>query len=354
MLAASHKGLAKAAGIALAKDSLQLIIFPTEKCNFRCTYCYEDFSVGRMAPKVQRSLKNFILRTAPRLSQLYLNWFGGEPLLVPSIVKDISAYAQQVARQHGMRSFGGNLTTNGYLLTPNLFRELLALQQSSYQISLDGFGEGHDVTRKSASGGGTFDVIWSNLLATRDFEDDFSIMIRVHVTPTNRESVSRLVDEIAAQFPDDRRYRVLFKAIGNYGGPNSHLIKTIPLAEMVSFIPRLQAVLTAAKVSSISVTDSAESDTGTIDTGTDEQVPYICYASKPNSFVVRSNGSVGKCTVALYDPRNCVGSLTEDGDIELNGNVGLWMRGFKDLDLNTLGCPLSTLPPMAKPQVSAS
>jgi len=23
--------------------SLQLIVFPTEKCNFRCVYCYEDF-----------------------------------------------------------------------------------------------------------------------------------------------------------------------------------------------------------------------------------------------------------------------------------------------------------------------
>jgi len=348
-VAAHHNGLAKAAGLALAKDSLQLIIFPTEKCNFRCTYCYEDFSIGRMSPTVQQSVKNFILRAAPRLSKLHLNWFGGEPLLVPTIVKDISAYAQQVARQHGMRSFSGNLTTNGYLLTPVLFSELLELQQSSYQISFDGFREGHDVTRKYASGEGTFDVIWSNLLATRDRPEDFSILLRVHVTPSNRDSVSQLVDEIAVQFAGDKRYSVLFKAVGNYGGPNSHLIKTIPLAEMVSFIPRQQAVLAAANVSSMSVTDSAESDIGTED-GT----PYICYASKPNSFVVRSNGSIGKCTVALYDPRNCVGKLTEDGGIELNSNVGLWMRGFKDLDLNALGCPMTGLPQITKPQVAAS
>jgi uncharacterized protein len=349
VVATAHKGLAKAAGLALSKDSLQLIIFPTEKCNFRCTYCYEDFSIGRMQPKVQQALKNFILRAAPRLSKLQLNWFGGEPLLVPGIVKDISAYAQQVAMDHGLHSFGGNLTTNGYLLNPSLFRELLQLQQTSYQISLDGYGEGHDVTRKSASGAGTFDVIWSNLLAARGFVEEFSILLRVHVTPTNRDSVARLVDEIAVQFAGDRRFTVLFKAIGNYGGPNSHLIKTIPLAEMVSFIPRLQSVLTAAKVSNMSVTGSAESDTGS-----DDEVPYICYASKPNSFVVRSNGSIGKCTVALYDPRNCVGTLTEDGGIELNRNVGLWMRGFKDFDLDALGCPLTGLPPVANPQVATT
>jgi hypothetical protein len=26
----------------------ELILLPTEKCNFRCTYCYEDFELGRM------------------------------------------------------------------------------------------------------------------------------------------------------------------------------------------------------------------------------------------------------------------------------------------------------------------
>jgi molybdenum cofactor biosynthesis enzyme MoaA len=29
----------------------QLILLPTERCNFRCTYCYEDFVLGRMSTK---------------------------------------------------------------------------------------------------------------------------------------------------------------------------------------------------------------------------------------------------------------------------------------------------------------
>ncbi|PJJ00771.1 hypothetical protein BX264_1060 [Streptomyces sp. 2333.5] len=36
---------------ALTDRTLHLIILPTEQCNFRCTYCYEDFSVGRMGPE---------------------------------------------------------------------------------------------------------------------------------------------------------------------------------------------------------------------------------------------------------------------------------------------------------------
>jgi uncharacterized protein len=343
-----NAALARAAGIALSKDSLQLIILPTEKCNFRCTYCYEDFSIGRMSGDVQQSLKRFLSRVAPRLERLYLNWFGGEPLLAPAVVKGISSYAQGLARQYGMSGFGGELTTNGYLLGPELFAELLTLQQSSFQISLDGFREGHDATRKSAAGRGTFDVIWNNLLATRTCEQDFSILLRVHITPDNRDSVSQLVDEIAREFAGDSRYKVLFKPIGNYGGPNSHLIKTIPLREMLSFIPRLQAVLESARVGNCSA-GAAESDTG----GDAAGMPYICYASKPNSFVVRSDGSIGKCTVALYDPRNSVGRLTSEGGIELNDNVGLWMRGFKDLDLNALRCPMHGLPQVPAAAASA-
>ena len=62
-------------------DRLQLILLPTEQCNFRCTYCYEDFAIGRMTPEVVSGVKNLIDRRADGLSHLQLSWFGGEPTL---------------------------------------------------------------------------------------------------------------------------------------------------------------------------------------------------------------------------------------------------------------------------------
>ena len=32
---------------ALTTRRLHLILLPTEQCNFRCKYCYEDFQHGR-------------------------------------------------------------------------------------------------------------------------------------------------------------------------------------------------------------------------------------------------------------------------------------------------------------------
>jgi len=42
---------------SLRTDRLQLILLPTEQCNFRCTYCYEDFAIGRMSDAVVAGVK---------------------------------------------------------------------------------------------------------------------------------------------------------------------------------------------------------------------------------------------------------------------------------------------------------
>ncbi|TOB10108.1 hypothetical protein, partial [Vibrio parahaemolyticus] len=44
---------------------------------------------------------------------------------------------------------------------------------------------------------------------------------------------------------------------------------------------------------------------------------YICYASKANSFGIRANGQIVKCTVALEDERNMVGTINPDGTIDI-------------------------------------
>jgi uncharacterized protein len=71
---------------------------------------------------------------------------------------------------------------------------------------------------------------------------------------------------------------------------------------------------------------------------------YICYAAKPNSIMIRANGSLGKCTVALNDPRNALGHIREDGSLEIsNEKLQPWLAGYADLSKNTLSCPLASL-----------
>src|ERR1041384_6711550 len=92
----------------------ELIILPTEKCNFRCTYCYEDFSIGKMKLETRESIKKFIKKRAPLLDKLNISWFGGEPLLAKDIVLDISSYAHKCSQEYDELEFNAGMTTNGY------------------------------------------------------------------------------------------------------------------------------------------------------------------------------------------------------------------------------------------------
>ena len=120
------------------------------------------------------------------------------------------------------------MTTNGYLLTLKRFRTLVGLGVRGYQISFDGYAGDHDRTRRRRDGDGTFDRIWSNLLAIRDVNESFHVMIRCHITPSTLDETFRLVDAINAEFGDDQRYRVFFKAITRLGGPNDAEIEPCP------------------------------------------------------------------------------------------------------------------------------
>jgi uncharacterized protein len=70
----------------------------------------------------------------------------------------------------------------------------------------------------------------------------------------------------------------------------------------------------------------------------------VCYAAQPNAFVVRSNGRLAKCTVALADKRNDIGSLTSDGRMKLDkGRLSPWHAGWNMDDPAQLACPLNFL-----------
>jgi uncharacterized protein len=66
---------------SLMPDIFHLILFPTEECNFRCVYCYEDFAIGNMQPWLIDATKALLSKKIPHLKHLHLSWFGGEPLV---------------------------------------------------------------------------------------------------------------------------------------------------------------------------------------------------------------------------------------------------------------------------------
>ena len=331
------------------KKRLELTVMPTERCNFRCVYCYEDFKIGRMKPWVREGIKQLISKRVERygLDYLELGWFGGEPLLAKDVVFDITAHAANLLQAGAIGAMGGEMTTNGYLLDRATLTTLVELGQKHYQITLDGDEPEHNQTRRSASGVPTFETIWSNLVAAHASDLDFSITLRLHIMPGNAESLSRLVDRLIGTFEGDPRFSFLIREISNLGGPTSGTVAYISAQEARAIADQLVHRFAAHDIrarNGVAALFESQVDVHDIPkTSADSAAPpapYICYAAKPYHFVIRPTGKIVKCTVDFNSDRNAVGELHADGTITLDSaKMDYWARGYKSSNELELGCP---------------
>ena len=63
------------------RDSLAITIMPTDSCNFKCFYCFQDKKALHMSNDTAKALVNFIDSKLYGVKTLKVTWFGGEPLL---------------------------------------------------------------------------------------------------------------------------------------------------------------------------------------------------------------------------------------------------------------------------------
>jgi uncharacterized protein len=301
---------------------LNLFILPTEKCNFRCSYCYEDYKIGKMKRPTINGIKALIKhRIEDGLKLLDISWFGGEPLLGYEIVEEISEFSTNLSFNYSDFEYKASMTTNGYFLKTDKWRKLCDLGIKSFQISLDGDEHTHNKTRHLASGDATFHTIWNNLIDFHNSNIVAEVILRIHFSPENYMMLGSLIDKVNKELSGDKRFKVYFKSIERLGGSNDASISTFDVLQKTEI--------------SDSLYKQIDLDKFIVDLNT-----YICYASRANSFVIRANGDIAKCTVAFNDQRNQVGYLNEDGSMKINNeHFRLWLTGLETGNRETLACP---------------
>jgi uncharacterized protein len=126
-------------------------------------------------------------------------------------------------------------------------------------------------------------------------------------------------------FGGDGRFDLYIRGLSRLGGPNDDTLAVFDRDEAAGFIEPLKDQARSLGLRLF------EADPG----------HSICYAARANSFVVRANGRLNKCTIALEEPSNQVGTLREDGTVALKpAPMTLWMRGLRSGDAAELRCPM--------------
>ena len=312
------------------QDILELILLATEDCNFRCTYCYEDFARGTMQPAVREAVKRLVEKKAPHLRYLTIGWFGGEPLYGFKAIEDLAPFFVEIADKHSLKYFS-HITTNGYLLTPDVAEKLLAWKVINYQITLDGPREHHDKKRPARDGSSTFDTIISNLRSLKQREETFRVRIRVNYDRENYPYLEELLSLLEKDFGGDRRFMVAFHGVGRWGGANDGNLAVYDAKDVYAAKERLrQSALSKGFETSGTLRDMHSAGKN------------VCYAARPYNFTIGADGKVMKCTVLLdKKDHNIVGKLRPDGEMILNrDNYALWVEPSFANDPVCHKCPL--------------
>lgn len=296
------------------QDVLHLILLASEDCDFRCVYCYEDFARGTMIPEIRDGVKRYLEKKVPHLSLLRINWFGGEPLYGFEAIQDIAPFARDLAEAHDVQ-FVSSMTTNGYQLTQPVAEQLFDWDISTFQITLDGTPEDHNQKRVARDGSETFDTIYDNLTTLRDTENDFTITLRSNFDQDSHPNFSGYLDRLRDDFAGDDRFKLRFRAVGEWGGPNDDSMNTCGLGESREVKQRLREY---ARERGLNVDQGLDLKGGLGNS--------VCYAGRPFSFIVGAHGQLMKCTIVLDSAdHNIVGHITPEGEMNLDADrMGLW------------------------------
>lgn len=258
------------------QDYMEFVVAPTLDCNFSCPYCFETKRHHFMDDSVKKHIIDFYTEqiNLSKYKKVKFAWYGGEPLLRFDIVREMTEQINEINNEHDV-TCDMVMTTNGYLLTADIVRDLARLGFKYIQVTIDGSREMHDSRRMLISGGGTFDKIIENIKLFKN--SDVMVSVRINVDKENStmySEVSRLIDSL---------------------GMNN--VRTYPA--LVEFTPNQESCreckcMTAAEFSEFASRDAREYyfDNGGFNCG---NIVVNCGAEHIYSYVIDDYGDVYKC-----------------------------------------------------------
>jgi uncharacterized protein len=149
----------------MESHNFHAIIMPTETCNLACTYCYVlDKPKTRMSIDLALRVVDELMRINDPTKPTRLIWHGGEPMLAGlPFYKSICKYIHEAYPNHHVENL---IQTNGTLLKDEWIEFFLA-ENFKVGVSLDGWQELHDASRKTIDGRGSFDLVYENVQNAR-------------------------------------------------------------------------------------------------------------------------------------------------------------------------------------------
>lgn len=289
----------------LMNKAYQLTINPTLECNFRCWYCYEKHPKGHITQSTTKQIKRHIkyMVEKERITELMLDWFGGEPLLYfYEVMYPIAMYAKKLCAKFKV-PYNSQMTTNAYCVNEKMIPYLSEMGTQHLQITVDGDRNRHNKIR-NINGEPTYDKIMHsiNLLCSNLSNVHITLRINYDNQTFKTDAIFAILDDIAVL--NRKKISVNLQRVWQTEQTEDNKIEQQK---------RLTAFIEKCKEKGFCIAYYRG--------GIALNQFYSCYVSKYWHTEINYDGKVYKCTANDYSDKYVLGKLLPNGVIEWNQKI---------------------------------
>ncbi len=180
-----------------------LCLHVAHDCNMHCEYCFAgsgNYHGKRqlMDEKTAFAAIDFLLTSSGKTRNLEVDFFGGEPLINPQVVRKTVEYARAREKEFG-KNIRFTLTTNGLALDREM-ADFLNREMYNLVFSLDGRRSTHEAMRHTNDGSDSYDRILENIRYCVENRHDKSWYVRGTYTHENLDFRSDVIALAEAGF----------------------------------------------------------------------------------------------------------------------------------------------------------
>ena len=205
-------------------SSVKIDIGITNKCNFHCSYCFENGNRDTYQNKMDETkFKNLFLQLKEYVNtcldtgikNVKIVWYGGEPSLEFERIIEINKYFSDYSKKRNF-TYSNIIITNGFSISKNFLSQLKKQNIQYIQITLDGLKDYHNARRNIDNKTDSFSIILKNI--KKLIESKTEVVIRINIDKNNSLNILKLIDFLYEYFDHDSIGKYLFIALGRVFG----------------------------------------------------------------------------------------------------------------------------------------